>query len=425
MTSTNGETWTSRSAAENNGWKSVTYGNGLFVAVSADGTNRVMTSTNGTTWTAKAAAVDSKWYGVAYGNGLFVAVSSDGTGHRAMASFEVMTPGIPTINSITALSTTQLQVAFTAPESTGATAISNYEYSLNNGSTWVTPSPAVTASPLTISGLTQGTTYNVQLRARNTTGTGLGCGTATVNATTLNVPNAPTALSASAGLGVANISFTAPSNDGGAAITNYEYSTNNGTSWTAVSPASTNTSFTIAGLTNCTAYDVKVRAVNSEGSGSASSAVSVTPQNGVQGGINWTSRSSAADNEWRSVTYGNGLFVAVSSNGTNRVMTSPDGITWTSRSAAVSNPWQSVTYGNGLFVAVSSTGSGNRVMTSPDGITWTSRTSAADKIWTSVTYGNGLFVAVANDGYVMTSPDGTTWTSRTSAAAGYQWSSVT
>ena len=37
----------------------------------------------------------------------------------------------------------------------------------------------------------------------------------------------------------------------------------------------------------------------------------------------WTSRTSAADNQWFGVTYGNGLFVAVAASGTgNRVMTS-------------------------------------------------------------------------------------------------------
>ena len=79
----------------------------------------------------------------------------------------------------------------------------------------------------------------------------------------------------------------------------------------------------------------------------------------------WTSRTSAADNNWRGVTYGNGLFVAVAINGSgNRVMTSPDGITWTIRTSAANNNWSGVTYGNGLFVAVATTGSGNRVMTS-------------------------------------------------------------
>jgi hypothetical protein len=66
--------------------------------------------------------------------------------------------------------------------------------------------------------------------------------------------------------------------------------------------------------------------------------------------------------------------------------------------AIVANNWRSVTYGNGLFVAVAVSGTGNRVMTSPDGITWTIRTSAADNLWYGVTYGNGLFVAVAASG---------------------------
>ena len=144
-------------------------------------------------------------------------------------------------------------------------------------------------------------------------------------------------------------------------------------------------------------------------------------------GETWTARASAVDNSWASVTYGGGLFVAVSWTGTgNRVMTSPDGITWTARVSAVDNNWTSVTYGGGLFVAVSGSGSGNRVMTSPDGITWTLGTSAADNWWQEVTYGNGLFVAVSASGSgnrVMTSPDGTTWTARTSAADNY-WSSV-
>jgi hypothetical protein len=148
----------------------------------------------------------------------------------------------------------------------------------------------------------------------------------------------------------------------------------------------------------------------------------------AQAGITWTSRASAADNNWFSVTYGKGLFVAVAGSGTgNRVMTSPDGIAWTSRVSAADNSWFSVTHGNGLFVAVAVTGTGNRVMTSPDGINWTSRNSAADNFWTSVTYGNGLFVAVAGSGTgnrVMTSPDGINWTSRVSAADN-EWRSVT
>ena len=145
----------------------------------------------------------------------------------------------------------------------------------------------------------------------------------------------------------------------------------------------------------------------------------------ISAGIEWTSHSATEANSWGSVTYGNGLFVAVSYSGTNRVMTSPDGITWTARSAAEANGWISITYGNGLFVAVSYDGT-NRVMTSPDGITWTARSATEANQWVSVTYNKGLFVAVANTGTnrVMTSPDGITWTAR-SAAEANSWQSVT
>jgi hypothetical protein len=66
-------------------------------------------------------------------------------------------------------------------------------------------------------------------------------------------------------------------------------------------------------------------------------------------GITWTTSTSAADNEWRAVTYGNGLFVAVATSGTNnRVMSSPDGITWTIRTSPADNQWYGLTYGLNL-----------------------------------------------------------------------------
>jgi hypothetical protein len=80
------------------------------------------------------------------------------------------TPAAPTITSITP-GDSQLSVAFTAGGD-GNSPISNYEYSTNGGSSWTTPSPAVTTSPLTISSLTNGTPYDVQLRAVNAVGSG-------------------------------------------------------------------------------------------------------------------------------------------------------------------------------------------------------------------------------------------------------------
>ena len=81
-----------------------------------------------------------------------------------------------------------------------------------------------------------------------------------------------------------------------------------------------------------------------------------TPGTAWAGGVTWTARADTEANKWRSVTYGNGLFVAVAFDGTNRVMTSPDGVTWTARDATEANGWNGVTYGNGLFVAVAASG---------------------------------------------------------------------
>jgi hypothetical protein len=149
---------------------------------------------------------------------------------------------------------------------------------------------------------------------------------------------------------------------------------------------------------------------------SSDKTVSITGGAGTADG--WTTRSIPESNFWRSVIHGNGLFVAVSSDGTNRVMTSPDGVTWTARAAASASTWRAVTYGKGIFVAVALDGS---VMTSPDGITWTARTAAAANQWRSIVYGEGLFVAVSSDGTdrVMTSPDGITWTSRTAVSSSW------
>lgn len=98
--------------------------------------------------------------------------------------------------------------------------------------------------------------------------------TASINAA---APGAPTDLSLTPGNGQLTASFTAPASNGGSAITNYEYSTNGGSTFTAVNPASTSTSIVITGLSNGTSYNVQVRAVNAAGSGTATATVAGTP----------------------------------------------------------------------------------------------------------------------------------------------------
>jgi len=134
--------------------------------------------------------------------------------------------------------------------------------------------------------------------------------------------------------------------------------------------------------------------------------------------ITWTPRTAAEFNQWRFVTFANNMFLALAIDGTSRVMTSPDGITWTARTAAAANEWRSVVYAAGQWVAVASSGGVGRVMTSLDGITWTLRTGITTSEWFSITYGAGLYVAVGGAGAdkIMTSPDGITWTSRSTTA---------
>ena len=70
----------------------------------------------------------------------------------------------PTIGTLAANNTSgQLTLTFTAGNS-GGKSISNYKYS-TNGTTYTAFSPAQTTSPLTISGLTDGTSYQVYLKA--------------------------------------------------------------------------------------------------------------------------------------------------------------------------------------------------------------------------------------------------------------------
>ena len=427
MTSPDGITWTAQTSATNNYWNDVTYGNGMFVAVSSTGTgNRAMTSPDGMTWISRASAVDNYWNSVTYGNGQFVAVSSTGTGNRVMSSGINDAP----LTDAVVISTIEPRnsaavVNFSNTLSANATPITNYEYSTDNGVSWTARNPATAVSPLTIIGLTNNTTYTIKIRAVNGQGTFCPSSAVSVTPTLGTVPDAPTNLVAT-GINTGGIiAFEAPVTDGGSDITNYEYSIDGGVTWLTPAPAITESPLTIpSGLTNCTDYQVQLRAVNAAGPSAASVAVTLTPTLSNNPGADWTSQTSAADNIWNSVTYGNSLFVAI---GNNSVMTSPDGITWASQTA-VANNWTSVTYGNGLFVAVSKKMSGNLVMTSPDGITWTSRTPVSSGMrWLSVTYGNGLFVAVAitgNGNRVMTSPDGITWTAQTSAVDNY-WSSIT
>ena len=85
-------------------------------------------------------------------------------------------------------------------------------------------------------------------------------------------PSAPTGLSATAGNTQAAISWN---NIGDSSVNKWEYSLD-GTNWTTMGTSPSLTSYTVTGLTNNTAYTIRVRASNPSGAG-ASSSVAVTP----------------------------------------------------------------------------------------------------------------------------------------------------
>jgi large repetitive protein len=101
----------------------------------------------------------------------------------------------------------------------------------------------------------------------------------TFTATGYTAPQAPVITSLTAGYQQITVAFTAPGDNGGIPITNYEYNLNNSDTWVPFSPASTTSPFTITGLTNDETYIIQLRAVNEVINGIASDTMSATPRN--------------------------------------------------------------------------------------------------------------------------------------------------
>ena len=142
----------------------------------------------------------------------------------------------------------------------------------------------------------------------------------------------------------------------------------------------------------------------------------ITPEEG------WKQNTLPASRKWRSVTYGDGKYVAVAFD-SDKGAYSTDGITWTEMSMPVSQQWTSVTYGNGKFVAVA--GNSDKGAYSTDGISWTEMSIPTNKLGYDITYGNDKFVAVARNSNVSAySTDGITWTT-TTLPLKKDWQSVT
>jgi len=202
-------------------------------------------------------------------------------GARATASRayfgEKQKPGAPIITSSTP-GVSSLSIAFTAPVFNGGLSITRYEqaYSTDNStfSPWALAGSATTppTSPVTVSGLTNGQPYFVKIRAVNNLGAGPESNVWNTTTTPRTTPPPPTLTSITRGYRELTLAFTAPGFNGGTAITNYEFSTNNGVSWTSMGQSGT-ANYTITSLTDFTSYNVRIRAVNAVGPGTDSNTV--------------------------------------------------------------------------------------------------------------------------------------------------------
>lgn len=188
------------------------------------------------------------------------AVNQAGEG-TASSPVTCTTPAVPDApgNVAANASPEQATVSWNAPADNGAR-ITTYRVTDTFGSVYTT-----SATSITIDGLSNGTSYAYRVEAINAVGTGAPSAQSNT-VTPIDVPGVPTSISATDQQDAqSTITWTAPTNNGGATVTSYEIRPNGGT------PATTSSSpYTWTGLTNGTAYSFEARACNAAGCGSYS-----------------------------------------------------------------------------------------------------------------------------------------------------------
>ena len=188
-------------------------------------------------------------------------------------------PGKPSAPSAVA-GNTEATVSWSAASDTGGSAITGYTVTaVEDASKTCTPTPA-TGLTCTVTGLTNDTAYTFTLVATNAIGDSTASNAS--NAVTPKAPKAPAAPSAPtavAGDAQATVTWTAPSDNGGSAVTGYAVTAVQDAMKTCTPTPATGLTCTVTGLTNGTAYTFTVVATNTIGTSSASApSNSVTPK---------------------------------------------------------------------------------------------------------------------------------------------------
>lgn len=177
------------------------------------------------------------------------------------------TPG-PPVSPSASPGNLSATVAWSPPASDGGAAVTSYTATSSPGGLTSTVNGSITSA--LVSGLTLGTTYTFTVTATNVNGTGPASAPSN-QVTAITVPSAPSTVTATAADRSAIVSWPAPSNNGGSAVTGYVVTPYIGSvAGTPVTFLQPNLMEVVQGLTNGTTYTFTVRAVNAAGSGSES-----------------------------------------------------------------------------------------------------------------------------------------------------------
>lgn len=201
------------------------------------------------------------------------AVNVAGTGAASAATATAIRPRtVPVAAGLPAGVATSGQVALSwpAPISDGGAPVLDYiiEFSTDGGVSWTTVQDG--ASPqtgTTLTGLTNGVGYVFRVSAVNVAGTGAPSVSSAV-VTPRGAPSQPGMPAVTPGNLQVSLVWSAPSSNGGSAVTDYlvQFSANGGVTWSTFADGlSTATASTVTGLVNGTNYVFRVAAVNALG----------------------------------------------------------------------------------------------------------------------------------------------------------------
>ena len=168
----------------------------------------------------------------------------------------------------------QINLSWSAPSATGGQAVTGYRIKMD-GSVIVADTGS-TGTTYTKSGLTRVTSYNFNVAAINSVGTG-NDGNTPSHTTAADLPAAPGTLSLAAGSDAKtqiDLSWSAPGDTGGASITGYRIKKDGST--LVADTGSSGTTYTASGLTADTSYNFNVAAINSRGTGADGNTPSLT-----------------------------------------------------------------------------------------------------------------------------------------------------